>query len=180
MKNLIIAACAFLSATSCMVHAQTIKTSMVSHGKNSKNATPDSGTSASKALTNTYLNEINTYAMKDFMQRFKNPLNVYWTKCEKGYIVACTQNGIKCRSAYDLKGFWVYTIKYYDEWKLPKDVRTIVKSNYFDYRITQVEEVTQAIKTIPTYVVHIEDDKTFKKVLVGDGEMVVMEEYNKQ
>ena len=81
---------------------------------------------------------------------------------------------------YNRIGDWQYTIVNYDEKKLPEDIRAMVKSTYYDYAITQVEEIVQQIQNEPSYLIHMKDDKTWKNVLVCNGEMVVVEDYDKQ
>jgi hypothetical protein len=180
MKKHIITACTLLVLTSSCVHAQVIRTSQVTHGKHVKDTASTASLPKNSSPSKSYLNEFNTNATRDFMKRFKDPTDVQWTKEAKGFIVAFNVNGIKTRTAYNSSGDWVYTIKYYDEWKLPKDVRAQVKSTYYDYTITQVEEIVQQIQSEPTYLVHLQDSKTWKNVLVCNGEMVVMEEFDKE
>ncbi|MGH2565116.1 MAG: hypothetical protein ACRDE5_11420, partial [Ginsengibacter sp.] len=60
-------------------------------------------------------------------------------------------------------------------------IRGIVKSKYYDYKITQVQEIeTTATNGTPTYMVHIEGDNDFKIIRVSGGDMDVYEEYAKQ
>ena len=178
MTKFILCGGMFIAMLGC-VHAQGIRTSVVSHGKKSKDSSSVTTGSQKMVPAKGYLNDISTYASRDFLKRFKDPKDILWSHVNKGWVVTCTENGINTRTAYNLAGSWVYTIKYYDEWKLPKDVRTLVKSTYFDYTITQVEEIVQQISTEPTYLVHLKDDKSWKNVLVSNGEMVVMEEFDK-
>jgi len=180
MKKLLISTCLVWLATITCVHAQAIKASMPIKQKNHpKDSAAVSGIPGKIVTTGNYLNEINTHATRDFIQRFNNPANVEWTKCGKGYIVTCTLAAIRSRVAYNAGGNWVYTIKYLTESQMPREVRALVKSSYYDYTITQVEEIVQQINTDPVYLVHMKDDHTWKNVLVGNGEMVVMEEYDK-
>jgi hypothetical protein len=86
-------------------------------------------------------------------------------------------DGAEHRVFYDKKGYWDATIKYYDEKKLPPDVRAIVKSTYYDYSITSVQEIQKGNKIV--YLVHMQDATTLKSVKVCDGEMEVIAEFNK-
>jgi hypothetical protein len=70
-----------------------------------------------------------------------------------------------------------FTISYYDEKKLPDEIRSIVKSTYYDYSITCVEEIHIDSKII--YIVHMQDDKTWKNVRICDGEMEIVEDFDK-
>jgi hypothetical protein len=54
----------------------------------------------------------------------------------------------------------------------------MIKSQYYDYKITLVEEIVQTLKPL-VYVVHMEDATTLKNIRVSDREMEVVEEYKK-
>lgn len=126
-----------------------------------------------------YLNELNMRATRDFLRRFQNPTDVQWSKSCRGYQVTCNDQGIKCRTAYNNNGGWLYTIRSYDEWKLPKDVRSLVRSTYYDYHIIQVDEILQHGNEEPTYLVHMKDERSWKNVIIKDGEIIEREEYVK-
>jgi hypothetical protein len=68
---------------------------------------------------------------------------------------------------------------YYEE-KLPRDVRHIVKSAYYDFSIYCINEIT--VKGITTYVVTLTNktnEKTFWKIVqVTEGEMGIVKEYS--
>jgi hypothetical protein len=53
-----------------------------------------------------------------------------------------------------------------------------VKSNYYDYTITVVQEITLHSQTI--YLVHMQDETTWKVLKVADGEMSIIEDFNKR
>ena len=124
-----------------------------------------------------YLNHLSTKAARDFAEKFPEA-DGKWFAAKNGYVVRFVHDSISCRAAYDTRGNWVYTIKVYDEWKLPKNVRHLVKSTYYDYSITQVEEIDRP-NDIKVYLVHMCDATSWKNVQVRDGEMIVVEEFKK-
>ena len=63
----------------------------------------------------------------------------------------------------------------YTEKELPRAVRHLVKSSYYDYAIGWVKEVIQ--HGTFTYVVHIEDATEWKDLVIRDGEMEVQKSY---
>ncbi|HLA52472.1 MAG TPA: hypothetical protein VK618_04175, partial [Flavitalea sp.] len=69
------------------------------------------------------------------------------------------------------------TIRFYTEEKMPRDIRRIVKSVYFDYKIELISEVNYG-KHI-AYHVNIQDETSLKKLIVMDGEMTVEAEYKR-
>jgi hypothetical protein len=87
---------------------------------------------------------------------------------------------VRFRVEYDVRGNWSATEKDYFEAKLDRDVRKVVKRVYFDYTITSIREIiTNTFFTTPIYIIHIEDEKSFKNVAVYDGEMSVVDQYLK-
>jgi hypothetical protein len=117
-------------------------------------------------------------ALKNFKKSFKESSLASWYQAKDGgYVAKFEKNQIQTRVNYDRKGNWTGTIRSYREKNLPKDVRHLVRSNYYDYTIFFVDEVTVGDKT--AYLVKIEDAKTFMTIRVIDGEMDVYESYIK-
>jgi len=133
----------------------------------------------SNALVST--SSISTKALKDFKKSYKNASDEKWAKSANGITAQFTSNGIANIVYYDKKGNWEASLKNYSEDKFDRSVRAIVKSKYYDYKITQVQEVeTAATLGTPTYMVHIEGDNDFKIIRVSEGAMDVYEEFAKQ
>lgn len=130
-----------------------------------------------KTATGEDMSEINSRAIKDFKKSFKLPADEKWYKIETGFIVKFIQDGIQHRVDYDKKGHWIATTRYYSEKQLPKDVRSQVKSVYYDYTITCVQEFTFTGHHV--YLVNMEDEKTILIIRISDGEMDVFKEYKK-
>ena len=84
---------------------------------------------------------INTKALKDFGDRFNSPNDAKWFSDANGFVSYFVKDGYGDRAFYDKKGHWQYSLIFYGEDKLPRDIRAIVKSTYFDMNITLVEEV---------------------------------------
>jgi hypothetical protein len=125
------------------------------------------------------INKVHVRAMRDFLKRDEAAANADWNVVESGYVVKYTgKNNSKCRTVYNSRGEFVYTIRQYYENVMPRDVRGIVKSQYYDYAITVIEEIEERMKPL-VYIVHLEDSTTLKNVRVCDREMEVLEEYNK-
>ena len=124
------------------------------------------------------LNTVNIKAVRDFTRNFKSVTDEKWYKVSNGYLARCMFNGIENMAAYDLKGNWKFTIRYYDEKILPEEVRAIVKGDYYDYSITCVEEIHIDGKTI--YQVHMQDNHTWKNVRICDDVLEVEEDFNKK
>jgi Ni/Co efflux regulator RcnB len=130
--------------------------------------------------TNTrYINKIHVKAMRDFLKRDKTAANADWMIVENGFVVKYTdKNNSRCRSVYNCRGEFSYTVKQYYESNMLRDVRALVKSHYYDYTITLVEEIEQPLKPV-VYVVHMEDATTLKNIRVSERDIEVIEEYKK-
>jgi hypothetical protein len=145
----------------------------------SKTFTPNPGLDP---LAATPLSEINVKVVRHFSKSFKLAENVHWFTVSDGLMAYFTENGIKTRSGYDKKGNWLYNLRTYTEEYLPREVRTQVKTVFYDFSISCVKEFSiSCVKEITNarqiiYVVLIEDKNSFKNIRVCDEEMEVAEE----
>jgi hypothetical protein len=117
-------------------------------------------------------------ATRDFWQRAGEQKDEQWYKSSRGYVAEYEAGPVKGRFVYNLKGDWAYSILTYGEKELPEEVRREVRSNYYDYSITWVKEVHE--EDAVAYVVHLEDEASWKEVAVQDGEMRVLKAMYKQ
>jgi hypothetical protein len=136
----------------------------------SANAAPD-------AASMEELKSINKKAFADFSKHFQGASDIRISNHNKEIFIYFVRDGVSTRVGYDKKGNWHHTIRYYGEDLLPKEVRAIVKSTYYDYNIFSVTEVTVGDKT--AHLVNIEDKTSWKTLKIVDGEMEVMQEYTK-
>ncbi len=121
-----------------------------------------------------YRNNINIKAIRHFSNSFANASEERWFTIKNGYMVKCVVDSVKTRVDYDNRGQWVATIRYYEEEKLPKEIRALVKSTWFDYKIVLVEEVRFPTGS-PVYVVHINWMDDWKNIRVQDGTVEEMD-----
>ena len=124
------------------------------------------------------VNEVSNKAIRDFKKTFRDAKDEKWYTLPNGYLAEFMLSNRKDAVVYDKKGNWKYTICYYDEKSLPDAVRAEVKSVYYDYSISRVEEIRVEDKII--YLVHMQNETTWKNVRVCDGEMDVIEDFNKK
>jgi len=123
------------------------------------------------------INNINSRAIRDFTVSYKNPTEVRWIILPEGFQVHCYDDGYQIRIRYDNRGKRICMIRDYGESKLPRDVRHVIKSQYYDYNIFTVSEITMRGRTI--YIVKMSDATTWKTLCIEDGEMTCTEEYDK-
>jgi hypothetical protein len=101
-------------------------------------------------------------------------------KIKGGFAVRFTSDDVRTSIFYDSKGFWASSIKYYNEDKMPHEVRHIVKSTYYDYNIIYAQEVeTVDTKGTPTYIICLQDKTNIKMLRICDREMSVWKEYTR-
>lgn len=124
------------------------------------------------------INNISVKAMRHFLKTNPHAAQVNWM-VDNGYI-AKYQDELDhpCRSVYNSNGFYQYTIKQYGEASMNREVRRLVKSSYFDYTITLVEEILVPVQPV-IYIVHLEDAGTLKNLRVSEGFVETIEEYHK-
>ena len=128
------------------------------------------------------LNERNAQAVRNFDRDYKKVTDARWIKSANGFVAYFIQDNIQNWIFYNDKGSLEFMIRDYYEEKLPRNVRHIVKSVYYDFSIFCVNEIT--VKGITTYVVTLKNkakDKTFWKIVqVVDGEMEIVKEYSQK
>lgn len=125
------------------------------------------------------ISRVHVRAVRDFLKRDNTVSNVDWMIIATGYVAKYNdKNNSSCRTVYNQRGDFVYTIRQYSEHIMPRDIRGFVKREYYDYTITLVEQIEEMRKPL-VYVVHLEDATTLKNVRVCEREMEVMTEYIK-
>jgi hypothetical protein len=106
---------------------------------------------------------------KAFGQFFKDASHLRWYEIDKKFLVKFIQNDQENRALFTKNGQLVYHISYGSEKHLPSEVRSLIKSNYYDQSITRVLKVNQEKRNI--WVVSLEDAKDFVMIRVEDMEM---------
>ncbi len=121
-------------------------------------------------------NEINIWAIRDFLDRFNKVDNALWFAVPQGGFEAYfILDGYGDRVIYDKKGGWQLSLLIYNEDKLPRDIRSLVKSTYFDFNITLVEEV-HTVEGIE-YIIYLEDKSNIRVLKVTEaGEMELFQD----
>ncbi len=96
-----------------------------------------------------------------------------WFSDQNGFESYFVQNGFGNRAFYGKKGHWLYSLILHTEHELPSDVRASIKSIYFDFAITLVEEVQTNYGVF--YIVNLEDKSNIKILKVNDlGEINIL------
>lgn len=122
---------------------------------------------------------VNVKAMRHFLKSFKQADSVHWYKSGDGLMAYFKEAGIKTRVGYDSKGVWLYNLRSYPELQLPKNIRSEIKSIYFDFCISWVNEISTPSKNL-IYLIHLEDKTCYKTVKYYQGELEIIEQLSKQ
>ena len=129
-------------------------------------------------INGTSPNMIASKAIRNFTKKFEHATDVRWIMSDDGgYIAKFIYKGVTCRADYDYKGHCLASYRYYNEDKLPREVRHQVKANYFDFSIYRVAELFISNRTV--YIVTLENNESWMKISVIDGEMAVLENFRK-
>jgi hypothetical protein len=128
-----------------------------------------------------YLNEVPSKAIRHFIQFYKNAGDAKWIKLTDGTdgFAACfVEDRIQTWVLYDKKGFYNFLFREYFEDKLPQNIRHRVKSIYYDFDIASVKEINMNDNTV--YIITIENNACWKKILLSENEISVMEDISKK
>jgi hypothetical protein len=136
---------------------------------------------AVSTLVNVVSNEyISSRAIRDFNKAYKENKDAQWSQLNGGgFLCRFVDKNILKRAYYDDRGNWQYTIAGYSEDKLPRAIRGLVKSIYYDYAITYAQEINMVKDEKTVYLIQIEDEHKLIILRLGDGEMEVIEEFSK-
>ena len=130
------------------------------------------------AKTNLKAVKANFKAAENFKKNFADGDDVKWNVEEETISAAFTRDDIQTRVIYNKRGNWVHTITYCGESKMPKSIRSLIRTNYPDYNINGMNEIKEGNLTF--YIVYLEDDTSFKQVSVYNDELKVYKELQKQ
>jgi len=119
--------------------------------------------------------DVSTKVLKDFAKLNGNAKEVKWFSEKDCTVAFFKTNDGNSRRYYDAKGNFICNILSCEEQHLPATVCSMVKSTYcMDYHIISAEEIQTAKKKF--YFVFIENKSTWKKLMVYDNEMEVVQE----
>jgi hypothetical protein len=127
---------------------------------------------------NQFLNDVNVRAMRDFVNRYGDASDAVWHQTNNSYVAVFSRDSVQYRVIYTTRGDLSYTMKYYEEKKMARNIRAQVKSTYYDYNIYIIQEIeTPDHPTI--YIINLQGDTDWKKVKLCQGDMEVLEEFKK-
>lgn len=114
---------------------------------------------------------------KKFKKQFPAAADAEWYQISTGFVVHFKEVEKRNIVYLDKKGNTVGQLRYCSEKDLPADVRQQVRSNYYDYSITFVKEIS--VGKTKAYLVTVEDKTSWKIIQVTEEGMDVFEEHIK-
>ncbi len=118
-------------------------------------------------------------AVTDFQMRFRDVSEIRWYSDHNGYTSYFVKDGYNDRVYYNKNGRWLYSVLFRTEDKLPKDVRAAIKSVYYDWNMTVIEEVQS--NDGKGYLVYLEDKTNIRILKVSkDNDIEIMMDLVKQ
>ena len=117
-------------------------------------------------------------AQKNFNKTHRDVTNETWYTVQNGFKVEFTQDGRLTRSVYGKRGNWLYSIEYYKADNLDRDLIDIVKTEYDRYYISGVEKVETSASD-PVFVVHLENQDSFKTLRVHKTDIELVQDFKK-
>jgi hypothetical protein len=124
--------------------------------------------------SNVRLNEINIHAMRHFLKNFPASADEYWLKTNSGYIVKFKNADILNEVYYKLNGSFQYSVRYYAESNLQKDLRNQVHQQFIGYTIAVVIEISDSDQKL--YRIKITDRESIKTLQFFDGKLEIIDD----
>jgi len=109
---------------------------------------------------------------------FKNISNLLLSSADNLTIAKFKMNDKSAKVVYDKKGNWSYTMLTYHEDQMPKDIKSLIKDNYKGFTISLIHEIKQP--DITCYMIYLDEETSFKHVLVYNDEIIKDESFNKR
>ena len=115
-------------------------------------------------------------AYKNFRRSHPSVTNETW-RSNNGYsFVSFAQGDVKNKIAYTPDGRVDYSLKMYKESNLPERIRTVVKSIYYDYTISDAQELKVNSQTI--FLVKVNNANACKTIRLSNGDVEEIESYS--
>jgi hypothetical protein len=119
----------------------------------------------------------NFKAFENFKKNFAGGADVKWAFENDVISASFNRDNIQTRVIYNKRGNWVHTISYFPESRIPKKIKSLIRSNYPDYNINGMNEINEG--NITFYMINLEDDTSYKQVSVYNDQMEVYKEFKK-
>jgi hypothetical protein len=124
------------------------------------------------------MKSVNARMFAHFQKNFRNASNIIVRPEADFTHISFKENGVSNKVQYSKKGKWMYSLRTYDESRLPDNIRSEVETSFPGYRVFGfVNEVDVLNKTAT--LVMIENRDSWKRIRLLDDQIEVYEEYRK-
>jgi hypothetical protein len=122
---------------------------------------------------------INLKAIKSFKKVYAGATSAEWSVLkDNGFVCRFYLLGVLNAAHYGSNGHWLYSIATYEESNLSPSIRNIVKSVYYDFSITCINEIT-APGNPTVYLVQVQDKQSLQILSIRNDEMELLQEFKK-
>ncbi|MDQ6761597.1 MAG: hypothetical protein M3015_03095 [Bacteroidota bacterium] len=115
--------------------------------------------------------------LKNFNKNYHDVIDVKWEQGNGTFLAIFYENKILYKTLFSKNGKIIYTIYFGPEKQLPADIRGIVKSQYYDYKIIQVVNIMENQRQI--WVVYMGGDLNYVTVRIENGEMEEVQNFKR-
>ncbi len=124
------------------------------------------------------VNTISENVLNKFQKQFKNSVQPVIYESKTGFIVQSQADAHNVTAAYGIKGNWLYSITFFAEDNLAKNVMETVRQQYENYYISGMEKVDQP-GSCPVFIVHIKNNTSYKTLRVINNDVELMKDISK-
>lgn len=177
MKKLQIILSAAISVAALSANAQLLSAKLPATEAKADIAIPtaETGTANSAAIK---FSKSGIKAASNFKKNFLDGSDVKWCVEEKVITASFNRDQVRTTVVYDKHGHWLRNMRIYNEAQMSPGLKaTIMRSRFRKYNITQVQEFLE--DDLFFYVVHLENDRSYKQLTVYNGEINVLSQYDK-
>ena len=114
---------------------------------------------------------------QSFASLFKGAEAPKWFKYDKDFVVDFILNNQVNKAEFTKNCSLVYHMAFGNEKQMPADVRTIVKSKYFDFAINSTVQITYEDQN--AWIVNVEDAGHYLVLRVSNGNLDMMDKIEK-
>ncbi|HUR12628.1 MAG TPA: hypothetical protein VM012_14730 [Flavitalea sp.] len=121
--------------------------------------------------------QLNSKIVRNFVKDYPQVSGVTWRKDGRNYVAKFKTGEVSNKVVYARNGQVKYSLKTYTENGLPQRVRSAVKSVYYDFFISSVQELKLNGRTF--YFIQMSDAQNWKTVRWTEGELQEIESFQK-
>lgn len=116
-------------------------------------------------------------AQEHFAKQFKNMSPSKWVSYNDVIVAYCSEDSVNSSITYKKNGRLLHSLTYYSGTKMPQDICAIAEQSFPGTKAFVVTKVNES--SLKFYVVNLEDAHTFKRVIVYNNEVTLLDDLTK-